>query len=219
MSEFINIHSHQTESSASSIINCYPAEIEQFVQQHPTQMCSVGLHPWHINEQYEQELEIVARFAFSPQVVAIGEAGLDKLTETPFPLQQAVFLQQTAIAEKVQKPLIIHCVKAYSKIIQLKKELNPQSTWIIHGFRGKASIAQELIQHDFCLSFGKGLIYLENTICSVPLEKVFLETDDSPNDIEQVYETFSKTRPVSMEILKDQVNKNFEEIFQNRILC
>jgi len=189
------------------------------VQQHPAQMCSVGLHPWHINERYEQELETVARFASSPQVVAIGEAGLDKLTGTPFPLQQAVFLQQAAIAEKVQKPLIIHCVKAYPELIRLKKELNPRNTWIIHGFRGKAAIAQELILHDFCLSFGKGLDYLEKTICSVPLEKIFLETDDSLTNIEQVYETFSKTRPVSIEILKNQINKNFDQIFQNRIRC
>jgi TatD DNase family protein len=189
------------------------------VQQHPNQICSVGLHPWHINEGYKQELETIARFAPSPQVVAIGEAGLDKLTETPFPLQQAVFTQQAAIAEKEQKPLIIHCVKAYPEIIRLKKELNPQSTWIIHGFRGKTSIAQELIQHDFCLSFGKGLHYLEHTIRSIPLENVFLETDDSLTEIKQVYETFAKIRAVSLEILKNQINKNFEEIFQNSTRC
>jgi TatD DNase family protein len=189
------------------------------VQQHPTQMCSVGLHPWHINERYEQELETIARFASSPQVVAIGETGLDKLTETPFYLQQEVFLQQAAIAAKVQKPLIIHCVKAYPEIIRLKKELNPQNTWIIHGFRGKEPIAQELILHNFCLSFGKGLDYLEKTICSVPLERVFFETDDSLTDIEQVYETFAKIRSVSIETLKDQINKNFDQIFQNSIPC
>lgn len=196
-----------------------PEEIEPFARQYPQQMLSVGLHPWYIAHNYLQALDTVATYAIHPSVYAIGECGIDKLTETPLPLQEEIFIKQALIAEKAQKPLIIHSVKTYNEIIHLKKELKPHAPWILHGFRGKTSIAQELIHHQFCLSFGNTLIHIPNVVRYIPLEKIFFETDDATVNIEEVYQNFSKLRGITIETLKAQIDENFKRTFLKNSTC
>ncbi len=89
-------------------------------------MYSIGIHPWHIQrENIQKELNLLEKYVGLPNVKAIGECGLDKLCETDFNRQKEVFLLQTAISEKVGKPLIIHCVKSFDEIIYLKKKVQP----------------------------------------------------------------------------------------------
>ena len=87
-------------------------------------------------------------------VVAIGEAGLDTLAESPMDLQKEVFLAQANLAEETHKPLIIHCVKAWADLIACKKAVKPEMPWIIHGFRGNGELASQLVRLGFYLSFG-----------------------------------------------------------------
>lgn len=52
------------------------------------------------------------------------------------------------------KPLVIHLVKAVDELLKVKRDLRPSNPWIIHGFRGKAALAEEYLKHGFYLSFG-----------------------------------------------------------------
>ena len=75
------------------------------------------------------------------------------------------------------KPLVIHLVKAVDELLKVKRDLRPSNPWIIHGFRGKAALAEEYLKHGFYLSFGEK--YQEVALCRVPADRLFIETDES----------------------------------------
>ena len=106
-------------------------------------------------------------------------------------LQQSAFEEQVRIAEKVSKPVFIHCVRAWDDLLSENKKLKPSTPWIIHGFRGKKELAVQLISKGMYLSFWFDFILKpESTplLKSLPKEKIFLETDGSGIDIETVYQ-------------------------------
>ena len=109
---------------------------------------SVGIHPWYIYNVEEQLAELKRQVSF-PDVVAIGETGLDKGAEAPLDCQREIFRASASFAENAGIFLIIHCVKAWDELIASKKELKPRVPWIIHGFRGNATLAGQLIRRVF----------------------------------------------------------------------
>ena len=113
---YLDLHSHTQYASADTLVirNQYPLTAD------PTLPFSVGIHPWFL-DNWQEQLEALATLASHPNCWAIGECGIDKNTSTPLPLQQQIFTEQIAIAEALQKPLIIHCVKAYSEVIALRQ--------------------------------------------------------------------------------------------------
>lgn len=213
MKPYIDIHSHGGNSSALTITNCFPSEIEASLHNQPQQYYSLGLHPWYIKTDYQKELDIVTAFANNAQVLAIGETGFDKVCNSPFELQQEVFIQQANLAESIQKPLIIHCVKAYSEIIQLKKELQPTVPWILHGYRGKKEITQQLLPHGFYFSLGNGISLLQESVTFIPLEKLFFETDEGKESIEEIYAKGAQIKQVDVESLLKKIDENFRKLF------
>lgn len=213
MSSFINLHTHKIQTEAICITNCFPEQAQAFINLQANQYCSVGLHPWYINTQVEASLSVLKQSAMHTQVMAIGETGLDKACITPFPLQLAVFKEHIELSEQYGKPLIIHCVKAFNELLILKKEMQPAQAWILHGFRGKASLAQQLLEHGFYFSFGQGLELLQKTINALPIERIFLETDDAPCSIQSRYALLASFKGISVEALKQLINDNFSLVF------
>ncbi|NJN49910.1 MAG: hypothetical protein HC798_00490 [Polaribacter sp.] len=157
--DFYDIHTHQQlqKSGVFAIANKYPTDTDFSCP------FSIGLHPWYIiKAQFEQDLKIVESKLLHPNCFAVGECGLDTLAETNFELQIELFKKQIQLSETYQKPLIIHCVRAFNEIIQLKKELKPTQKWIIHGFDKNQQVAKNLIANDICLSFGAKIIKSES---------------------------------------------------------
>jgi len=146
-----------------------------------------------------------------PQVLALGEAGADKLTESSLPFQLEVFELQARLAMKVNKPLVIHLVKATAEILTLKRTLLPTNPWIIHGFRGKATLAAEFIRHGFYLSFGEK--YQEEALLLTPAERLFIETDESTVPLDELYARAASVRGVSSCELKKTVGGNVSKLF------
>ena len=130
---------------------------------------SIGVHPWKVKEDWRDALACVRQEAMREDVWAIGECGLDKLHGEALSLQMEAFRAHIAIAEEVQKPMIIHCVRAFDELLMLRRELeasckhesgngggkvrHPQP-WVIHGFRGKPEQAKQLMTKGMLLSFG-----------------------------------------------------------------
>ena len=190
----LDIHTHKAEpvSAGKAIINrklATDALCEGYFY-------SAGIHPWDLTEF---------------DTVAVGEAGLDKLAAAPMQLQVAVFKEQVELSEKYELPLIIHCVKAMDELLALRKECAPKQPWIWHGFRGKPEQAKQLLQKGFYLSFG--MHYSSEAMNVVPDSRLFLETDDSPVDIEDVLRDAAKVRGVEVETLQAIVRKNIQDIF------
>ncbi|GHT76182.1 TatD family hydrolase [Bacteroidia bacterium] len=175
---------------------------------------SLGIHPCEGTENWAEEERDLEEYAVYNRVIAIGEAGLDKLCETDFNLQKEIFIYQIRLSELIKKPLIIHCVRAFDELIALKKELKPQQAWIIHGFRGKPEQMKQLLRHDLYFSFG--LYFNEETVRQIPLDRLFLETDDSKTYIQDVYRKVAECRSLNEIELIRSIEKNFVKIFLNR---
>ena len=107
--------------------------------------------------------------------------------------------------------MVIHCVRAFNELIQLKKTYKPTQPWIIHGFRGKPSIAQELIRHGCWISFGSH--YQEESVRITPIERMFIETDESKESIGNIYLRIADTRGISLAELTESIKKNVRKVF------
>lgn len=176
--------------------------------------CSVGIHPWYIDSDYEKQFSALDHMLKQENVLAIGECGLDKLCETDWSLQKAAFQKQIHLAEKVKKPLIIHCVRAYQEVLRLLEET--AQPVIFHGFNKKIDLAQQLIKKGYHVSLGSDILrgHLDQHIRELPLEKIFLETDDKPIAIIDIYTYFCTVRKISPLQLEEQMRTNFERVFK-----
>ena len=209
----LDIHTHKAEpvSAGKAIINrklATDALCEGYFY-------SAGIHPWDLTEfDTERRLECLREQLAEKQLVAVGEAGLDKLAAAPMQLQVAVFKEQVELSEKYRLPLIIHCVKAMDELLAVRKKLNPAQPWIWHGFRGKPQQAGQLIKNGIYLSFGAH--YSEETVKGVPVGRLFLETDDSPVDIEEVLKQVAKARSTDAEELRQAIRENIQKVFFRR---
>lgn len=184
----LDIHTHHPAPQPQAVIAVEP---EEFIPI-DDQRYSVGYHPWTLLQppsssqwlQFEEE-------ASSPNVVAIGEAGIDKIKGAPMFLQLMVFRKQIEISEKLQKPLIIHDVKAHDVITGLKRDMNPTQKWAIHGFRAKPTVAKMFTDLGCYISFGE--FFNPESLLSVPQELILAETDESLLTIEEIIAKISET--------------------------
>lgn len=175
---------------------------------------SLGIHPWKIYpELLSEHLRFIEENIQFDAVKAIGECGLDKLCDTPWELQLRAFKGQVFISEKWNKPLIIHCVKAFGELLEIKKEMKPNQAWVIHGFRGKPEQMQQLTSHGLFLSFGTR--FNEDTIKEMPLDRLLLETDEAEVSIRTVYQEVTKTSNLDIKVLERQIEENVSNLFKS----
>lgn len=205
----LDIHTHRVPSLLESAIqNRYPETFDENAEG----WFSVGIHPWRI-EVYQKHYpwEKLHRFLSLPQVLAIGEAGIDKICGISLDEQERVFLHQAEMAEEIGKPLIIHMVKSTDEMVRIRKQMRPSVPWIIHGFRGKPAQAQQLLSHDFCLSFGA--LYHPESLKLTPLPRLFLETDEADVSIESLVERAAEIKGISLEEMKQVLTSNVNNTF------
>ncbi|MDD2798429.1 MAG: TatD family hydrolase [Bacteroidales bacterium] len=211
--QLFNFHTHKSSSfnNEISIWNISVEDVEKYEG-----LCSVGVHPWDIREpEVIAQIESVRNRSLLGNVVAIGECGLDKLCNVDFALQVAVFEQMIVISETSQKPLILHCVKAFDELISLKNRYAPKQNWIIHGFRGNVIQAKQLLQTGFYFSFGAK--YNSEAIKVLPLWTFFIETDDALECIADVYSKIATDRNISIEELSEAMKMNANNILKLKI--
>jgi TatD DNase family protein len=204
---FPDAHTHFRTANPYSIINAF-SNINHYH--------SRGIHPWYIEVNYREQLEILEKDLLHAKCVALGEAGLDKLCNIDFDVQRRVFKSQIELSEKYQLPLIIHCVRASNELFQLRKVLNPTQPWIWHGFH-KASLLKQTIELEIIPSFGEAILdnlSLRNELKKVDSNHFLLETDNSSFSIEFIYKMVAELRNVSLEKLQKEQIANFISIFK-----
>ena len=213
---YINIHTHHAalaRENCFQVMNFY----SQFELAASGSYCTLGLHPWFL-ENYDLNLDILKKYAHLPNVLGIGECGLDKDCLTDFETQKSVFKQQILLAKVLNKPLILHCVKSYDEVLRMLNEIKFKQIVIFHGFNKKATLAKQLVQQGFHLSFGASLltnpIKMKQVLNSIPLKAIFLETDDAKIDIEAIYLQAALLLNISLQDLILHIQNNFEKAFK-----
>ncbi|MFI5141380.1 MAG: TatD family hydrolase [Bacteroidia bacterium] len=209
--QYLDIHTHKKTSAGVGIINCSG----NFSQLPTSGFYSAGIHPWYINTETESDFNELAQISKQTNVLAIGECGLDKVCNTDFTLQQTYFIKQIQLANILQKPLIIHCVKAFNETLQLLLHQKTQGAVIFHGFAKNSTLAKQLVNKGYYLSFGKHLLTASGAITfkTIPIERIFLETDDSTIEIEIIYKIAASIKNIDITTLTQQITKNAERVF------
>ncbi|QTE24523.1 TatD family hydrolase [Polaribacter cellanae] len=213
----MDIHTHKKSSAENvfSIENKYPTSVDFSLP------FSMGMHPWFINKnKIEEELLIVEKQLQHKSCLALGECGLDKVTEADFELQEEVFRKQVRLSEKYNKPVIIHCVKAFQEIIEIKKEIKPRQKWILHGFNKNIQVAKSLLKNGILVSFGAAIIKnekLQKVVLEIPLDALFLETDDSEVEIQEIYQKVANIKSIEVKELQKIIKENFTNLSSSSI--
>lgn len=213
---YYNLHTHKNthQKDVFELVNQYPYAMDLSVPNY-----SIGIHPWHIAiEKLDEHLKIIETNSTQKKCLAIGECGLDKRIEIPIEIQTIVLKKQLILAQKHQKPIILHCVKAFQEIIGIKKRMNITVPMIIHGFSQNLEIAQQLINHGFYLSFGKYLLRnpnMENVFTHIPQDKFFLETDTIEEKIQDVYAVAAQYKKKTITEIQEIIKNNFNTVFKN----
>lgn len=169
---FDNIHAHGIRGP-HVITNLDPGDIIDTL--YGEAWYSVGIHPWHTDVVIDTDVNKLRTLASDPRVVAIGEAGLDARRGADAEVQEQIFIHQARIAEEIDKPMIIHCVGRYGRMIELRRMIAPHQLWIIHGFRGKPELARQLIAAGFGISLGQK--YNPEVLSVIPSDRLYHETD------------------------------------------
>ncbi|MCR5820273.1 MAG: TatD family hydrolase [Bacteroidaceae bacterium] len=181
---------------------------------------SFGIHPWFITERWEEQLKELQDSLLTireKEPFFIGECGLDKLASTSYPIQLSVFEAQIALANKLSRPMIIHCVRATDDLLRLRKKA--QTPWVYHGFRGNPVLMQQLLRAGIDISFG--LRFNSESIILCPAEHFFLETDEGnrnangnvENSIIPLYKTVATLRGTTEKALINQLAINASNYF------
>ncbi|MDO8467110.1 MAG: TatD family hydrolase [bacterium] len=175
----------------------YPGEIWAAAGFHPNHFASAWYHDK--KEQAESEREKfdasnLLKIAQQPEVVAIGECGLDyyrlpndkQETTNDKNTQRDAFIAQIKIAEQVGKPLMMHIRPsrgtddAYLDALDILKSEKFSGGKISHFFVGSLEAAKKMAEAGFSFTFGGVITFARNydeVIKYLPIENILLETD------------------------------------------
>lgn len=209
---------HTHSFSPHAITSLEPDEAQAAIAAHPGQLFSIGIHPWSLKDVPDQEVErrmrLLTALASHPQVVAIGETGLDSACGAPMQLQRDLLLRHMQLSEAVRKPLVLHVVRTAHEILALRKKYGKElhSPWIWHGFRGNAVLVSQ-----FCAFPGTyislGSHFNAAAAAAIPEERLLLETDTSPEPVEAIAERVAEARRTTPGRVAERVCDTARKLF------
>ncbi len=215
---------------------------------HEDVYAAIGLHPIHSTKSYHDEKELgeggkeftsrgeifdAAQYetlAASPKVVAIGECGLDyyRLEEGTKKTQEETFVQQIELANKLNKPLMLHIRNAYEDSLAILKA-HAKVKGDVHFFAGDWHIAKQFLDFGFTLSFTGVLTFAreyDEVVRNAPLSMLLSETDapyvapkpyrgkrNEPAYVVEVVRAIAEIRGESIETVRETLAQNARRVF------
>ncbi len=143
----------------------------------------MGLHPTHVNNDYQEELDFVKQKLSERPFIAVGEIGIDLYWDkTYLKEQQQAFDKQISWAKEYNLPINIHCRAAFDEVFEiLEQHKSSDLRGVFHCFTGDLSQAKRAIDCGMHLGIG-GVVTFKNGkidrfLNEIPLENIVLETD------------------------------------------
>ena len=161
-----------------------------------------GVHPWCADAEAAEPL--------LADKLAIGECGLDAMRGPSLEVQEEVFRWQISLSEQHGLPMVIHCVKAFDRLLAIHRELRPRQPWVFHGFRGKPQQLRSLLDAGFYVSFG--VHYNADSLRLCPADRLLLETDTDPLPIADHYAQVAAQRVIPLPQLISQMSQNYRAL-------
>lgn len=149
----------------------------------PSVRLSFGLHPWYVGERTPGWIETLRHF-LKTTPSAVGEIGLDHaLDKATFPDQEEVFLAQLHLANEFERPVTIHCRRAWGRLMALLDERGwPANGIVLHSYSGSPDLIAPLVRRGAFFSFSGAITYEQNrrgreAVVAVPADRLLIETD------------------------------------------
>lgn len=143
----------------------------------------LGLHPYFMAEHRDNDLEALdAALDRHPEVVAVGECGIDARFDETLDAQWRLFDAQLRLAKARKLPVVIHCVQANDRVAKRLRQLALPSGGLIHAFAGSPEQARRFLDLGFTLGLGGTTTFararrLHRAVASLPDDGYVLETD------------------------------------------
>lgn len=191
MLPYVNIHTHRPTGSG-------------------IELRTAGIHPWHADMQ-----EVATLGERLSDVQAVGETGLDFVHGPAREVQFGALRAQLRIARERRLPVVLHCVRAFEPLMRELAACEPRAV-IFHGFIGSPEQARQALAKGYFLSFGERAFASPKTLAALretPLSQLFLETDDSPVPIAEIYARAAEAKGVPEEVLQRAILDNYKRIF------
>ncbi|KGN93643.1 TatD family hydrolase [Porphyromonas canoris] len=177
---------------------------------------TIGIHPMSLRQDLtlEEGESILREYLQNPKgnnIVAIGEIGWDRRSSISLDEQTAWVEMQLRIASEYCLPCLFHMVGGWDRLLSLASVrglLPDPPAWIVHGFRGKQMLLEQLYRASIIVSLR--VVPSDPGILSWLKEKPFLlESDESSQDITDVYSVFAEALGISIGDLKAHIYKAF----------
>jgi len=156
---------------------------EQLVTEFPWIYRAVGIHPHYASSATVSQLEFVENQSSAPNVVAIGEIGLDYYYDYASPEQQRyAFREQLRIAKRTGLPVIVHNREADNDILELlEQEQDGTLRGVLHCFSSPPHVLERALQLGFHVSFTGNITFRrwsnDDILRMVPFDRFMIETD------------------------------------------
>ena len=204
----------------------------KLAQENKNIFASVGVHPNH-KDAHEPDVDELIELGRNPEIVAIGETGLDYYrSEGDLSWQHERFRRHILAARKLQKPLIIHTRNAAEDTLNYLRDNNAaEAGGVMHCFAEDWDIARQALDIGFYISFSgivtfKSAASIQEVARKAPLDRILLETDapflapaphrgktNEPAFVRHTAEYIAGLRGISLQELAAATTDNFFTLF------
>ncbi|MHB1562426.1 MAG: TatD family hydrolase [Isosphaeraceae bacterium] len=161
------------------------ASVVRMAEARPGVFAAVGIHPNEAAGANDADWSAILELAGHPEVVAIGETGLDRHWDrTPFAVQQEWFDRHLELARRLDRPVVIHARDCTRELIDQLRALGRPVRGVQHSFTGTWDDARDFLDLGLHLSFAGMVTYtnrnldaLREVAARVPLDRILVETD------------------------------------------
>ena len=182
---------------------------KNLAEKYPCVYFTAGIHPTEVKKYREGDLKIIEELANHKKCVAIGEIGLDyHYGDTDKELQHRIFIEQLALAKRLNMPVQIHSRDCAEDTVNILNEWAGKLKIMLHCYSHSTEIAIELEKRGIYFSFGgtstwSGSKKAKRTISALPTDRLLTETDSPYLPPKSKYGTFPNTPESIPEILKN----------------
>ncbi|MCL4104797.1 UNVERIFIED_CONTAM: hypothetical protein GTU68_034236 [Idotea baltica] len=194
----------------------------------------VGIQPNYASQAAASDWEEIVRLSKHPQVVGVGETGLDKYWDhAPLDVQQDYFRRHLQLSREVNKPFIVHCREAEAEVLEMLEEdfTNGPLNGVMHSFCGDSAMAARCVEMGMYISFAGMVTFKKNdelraVAKSVPLDRLLIETDapylaphpkrgkrNEPALVVLTAECLADVHEVSIETFAEKTTANASRLF------
>ncbi len=161
----------------------WPA-VEKLALDHPGFVFpAFGIHPWHAHTATDGWQDRLVKLLEKHPLASIGECGLDQWVSSPgIEIQRPVFSDQLRISREMNRPVTIHCLKAWGALFEAFAESPPPPRFLMHSYGGSIETARRLIPLGAYFSVSGYFLHDRKSSAlevfrQLPQERILLETD------------------------------------------